>query len=281
MKTILIKLKSAIGFLLALAALLFVRPECTAKIYRCKVDAEKTTGIVHKELFGTNIEWFNNANGIWSDSSGIDLDFAELARDQGISLVRFPGGTLSDFYHWKNGIGRQSLRPVSLHHTDPGTSRNWFGSPELIKFCKMIGAQPLITVNAGTGTPEEAAGWVAYMNAPSHEKRKNDGFPDPIGVKLWEVGNELYLKGSDAEKKITVTPEEYSKKFLAYAEKMRSVDPSISLIAIGVAGSYNVPFGPYKNWNRIVLSKIGDKIDYISFHNAYYPVLYQQNKYNI
>ena len=279
-KKVNIMLKSGLSFVFILTALLFVKAECTAKIFRCEVDAQKVTGVVYKELFGTNIEWFNNANGVWSNHNHIDTDLVRLARDQGVSVVRFPGGTLSDFYHWKKGTGKQSLRTKSLHHTDPGNSKNSFGSPELIKFCKMIDAKPLITVNAGTGTPGEAADWVAYMNAPYNKRRANDGFPDPVGVKLWEIGNELYLAGHDAEKKITVTPKEYSKKFLAYAEKMQSVDPSISLMAIGVAGSYNIPFGPYKDWNRIVLANAGNKIDYISIHNAYFPVLYKQQKYD-
>jgi len=274
-----IKFKFVFTFFIIIIGLFFMKSESHAKVYRCEVDAGKRTGIVHKELFGTNIEWFNNANGIWCNKN-IDSDFVELARDQGISLVRFPGGTQSDFYHWQDGTGKQLSRPVSSHHTDLGSSKNSFGSPELIKFCKMIGAKPFITVNAGTGTPEEAAGWVAYMNADDNKRRKNDGFSEPFGVKLWEIGNELYLAGSEAEKKITVTPYEYAEKFLSYAEKMQSVDPSISLVAIGVAGSYIIPFGPYKDWNKIVLSNAGDKIDYISLHNAYFPVLYEKKKYN-
>jgi len=257
------------------------RKEGPVKIYNCEVDAGKVTGRVYKDLFGTNLEWFNNANGVFNNNNQIDADLAGLARNQGISVVRFPGGTLSDFYDWKNGTGEQSLRPVSPHYTDPTTSKNCFGSPELIEFCKMIDAKPLITVNAGTGTAVEAAEWVAYMNTEDNERRLKDGFPNPIGVKLWEIGNELYLAGSDAEKEISLTPEEYSRKFLAYSEKMRAVDPSISLMAIGVAGSYSIPFGPHaSDWNRIVLSTAGDKIDYISLHNAYFPVLYEKKKYD-
>ncbi|MFZ5562464.1 MAG: alpha-L-arabinofuranosidase C-terminal domain-containing protein [Thermodesulfobacteriota bacterium] len=248
--------------------------------YRCEVDAGQVTGTVCRELFGTNVEWFNNGGGLTDAAGRVDGDLTRLAMEQGVSVVRFPGGTLSDFYHWENGIGPVSKRPVSPHHTDPGSSKNNFGSPELIRFCRQTGAHPLITVNAGTGTPEEAAAWVAYMNAPRHAARTADGFPDPVGVRIWEVGNELYLDGTGAEKAIALTPDRYAERFLAYAEKMRAADPSIELAAIGVAGSYTVPFGPHGNWNRVVLSKAGGRIDYLSVHNAYFPVLYEQKTFD-
>lgn len=255
--------------------------ESDAKIYKCRIDTSIIKSEVNRGIFGTNLEWFNNANGIWNPSeNAVDPAFIELARDQGLSLVRFPGGTFSDFYHWEDGTGSLALRKVTPHFTDPGSSRNLFGSPELIKFCKLLGAKPLITVNAGTGTAEEAARWVSYMNAPADEKRITDGIYEPIGVEFWEIGNELYLNGSDAEKKIGMSPENYVEKFLAYSDKMRSIDPSISLIAIGVAGSYNIPFSQHSDWNRILLSQAGNKIDYVSLHNSYFPVLYKKNTYD-
>lgn len=268
------------GFLLLCFAPGMATAETAERHYRCEVDAGNIIGVVHRELFGANLEWFNNGGGLVDDTGRLDGDLTRLAKEQGLSIVRFPGGTLSDFYHWKNGTGPLPERPVSPHHTDPASSKNRFGSPELIRFCRQTGTQPLITVNAGTGTPEEAAAWVAYMNAPRHAARAADGFPDPVGVKIWEIGNELYLDGSHAEKEIALTPERYVEKVIAYAEKMRAEDPSIALAAIGVAGSYNIPFGPHRDWNRIVLSKAGDRIDYLSVHNAYFPVLYEQKKFN-
>ena len=239
----------------------------------CVVNAGRERGVVERRLFGTNSEWFSNGGGLVSHPGVLDTTLINLAKQQGISLVRFPGGTLSDFYHWQDGIGLQRNRPVRPHYTDPSSSANVFGTPELIKFCQAVGAQPLITVNAGTGTAAEAAGWLDYLNGATNARRISDGLPQPLNVKLWEVGNELYLDGGDVEKKITLTPNAYAERFLSYASAMRAVDPSISLMAIGVAGSYNIPFGPYPDWNKTVLAKAAAEIDYIAVHNAYFPVI--------
>ncbi len=240
----------------------------------CSVDAAVIKHSVNKGIFGTNVEWIDCGNGIWnSDKRKPDERYVELAKEQGISLVRFPGGTFSDFYHWTDGIGPVNLRPVRPHFTDAGESRNCFGTSEFMQFCRAIGAQPLITVNAGTGTPEEAASWVRYCNYVLNKRRISDGLAEPMRVHLWEVGNELYLSGSETEKKITISPEEYAKRFINFATAMKKADPTISIAAIGVAHSYNVPFGPYSDWNEVLLNKASRLIDYLSLHDAYFPVL--------
>jgi len=237
----------------------------------CRVDAGRELGETPRGLFGTNVEWFNNGNGLWNPAGGLNLGLVHLAREQGVSLVRFPGGTLSDFYHWRDGVGPRARRPERGHSTDGGKSLNHFGTPELMLFCRNIGAAPLLTVNAGTGTAEEAAAWVAYCNAPVHPERAADGSPAPFGVKYWEVGNELYLEGSAAEKSLTVTPEVYARRFLDYARAMRAVDPSITLLAIARANAYSVPFGPYPDWNETLLRAAAQEIDALALHNAYFP----------
>ncbi|MDD3813735.1 MAG: alpha-L-arabinofuranosidase C-terminal domain-containing protein [Desulfocapsaceae bacterium] len=234
---------------------------------------------IPREIFGTNIEWFNNGNDFWQpQDQRISPRLSELLADQGVDLIRFPGGTLSDFYDWHDGIGPQSSRPVRPHHTDPGSSANTFGSPELLQLCRTTSSTPLITVNVGTGTPEMAAGWVAYMNNANNIQRQEDGQTLPLPVQYWEIGNELYLNGSDAEKSITIGPEEYAERYLKYASTMKAVDPAIKLIALGRASSYNIPFGPYENWNTTVLERAGKEIDVIALHNAYFPMLLDDDK---
>jgi alpha-N-arabinofuranosidase len=248
-------------------------PIVSKRILTCEVQADQPVGPVPPGVFGTNVEWFNNGNGLVNDRGQFDGQLVRLAGEQGITLVRFPGGTLSDFYHWKNGIGPQDRRPTSPHGSDSGRSVNRFGTPELMKFCGQIGANPLLTVNVGTGTPEEAAAWVAYCNQPGHAERAADGFPEPFGVKLWEVGNELYLSGNDVERSITMPPEQYAARFLAFAKAMRAVDPRISLMAIGTAPSTRIPISKYENWSETVLRMAAAEIDYVAVHNAYFPML--------
>ncbi|HHL34809.1 MAG TPA: hypothetical protein ENJ30_10635 [Desulfobulbaceae bacterium] len=234
---------------------------------------------IPRELYGTNVEWFNNGNGFWNvGEKRLDPVLVRLASEQHLSLIRFPGGTLSDYYQWKDGTGPRSLRPIRPHQTDSASSKNTFGSPELLSLCRSLGSSPLITVNVGTGSARSAADWVDYMNNPGNARRKQDGFPTPIPVRYWEIGNELYLNGTEAEKRITMTPERYAGTYLEFARLMKTVDPSIKLIALGVAGSYSVPFGPYGDWNSIVLQQAAAQIDLLALHDAYAPVLTQLDK---
>jgi len=243
------------------------------------VHPDQVIRTIPREIFGTNIEWFNNGNDFWQpQNQRISSQLTELLANQGVSLIRFPGGTLSDFYDWHDGIGPQSSRPVRPHHTDPGTSANTFGSPELLQLCRTTSSKPLITVNAGTGSPKLAADWVAYMNSTNNIQRQQDGQTLPLPVQYWEIGNELYLDGSEAEKSITIGPEGYAERYLKYASSMKAVDPAIKLIALGRASSYNIPYGPYSKWNATVLERAGKEIDFIALHNAYFPMLLDDDK---
>lgn len=239
----------------------------------CRVDAARRLGEVPRGLFGTNVEWFHNANGLWDPAGGLNLGLVQLAKRQGVTVVRFPGGILSDFYHWRDGVGPRVRRPARPHGTDKGVSANVFGTPELMTLCRNIGAEPLLTVNVGSGTPEEAAAWVTYCNAAVDPERARDGFPKPFAVRYWEIGNELYLDGSPVEKSLSLRPEVYTRRFLEYARAMRAADPNITLLAIVRANAYSVPFGPYPEWNETLLGGAAQAIDAVAVHNAYFPSL--------
>lgn len=239
------------------------------------IDAGATVAKVDKRIFGSNLEWFNDAGGLASSNAALRERIINLAREQQVSVQRFPGGILADYYRWTDGIGPRNERSARRHPSDSGTSKNTFGSPEFFEFLKRTGAQGLITVNAGTGTPEEAADWIAYANNPTDARRARDGFVKPIGIKLWEVGNELYLPGNPHEQKITVTPEVYAERYLKFAEAMRAADPSITLVAIGVAKSHVGPDTEFPDWTEKLLKRAAPKIDMVAVHNAYFPMLYK------
>ena len=111
---------------------------------------------------------------------------------------------------------------------------NDVGTDEFIRLCKKLGAEPYITVNVGTGTPQEAARWVEYCNGgPKTEMgrlRAKNGHAQPYGVKYWNIGNEEYLPtlgGTDGR--------QYSRNFNLFAKAMRAVDPTIKLVAVGAS----------------------------------------------
>ncbi|GAB6194942.1 hypothetical protein [Lysobacter xanthus] len=225
------------------------------------IDTRRSLRQVPPTLFGTNAEWIFDGQGLWSARDGkLDADAVALTRQLSPTLIRFPGGVFSDTYHWRNGIGPQAQRPVTAHYPGGPQSRHSFGIPELVELSNAVGAQLLLTVNAGTGTPTEAADWVAYM-------KRSGSAP----VRYWEVGNELYMK--DDLSGASMTADEYARRFALFAGAMRKVDPTIKIGAIGGLnyGSYSFIDDP--EWTRRVLSRNAGQIDFLAVHNAYAPVV--------
>ena len=113
---------------------------------------------------------------------GMDPDVVRMARDLKPSLVRF-GGNFTSGYHWRDGIGRADKRVGRLNLAWGIPEYNTFGTDEFLRFCELVHAQPQIALNLGTGTPEEAADWVKYVDQHWGDKQ---------GGLLWELGNELW-----------------------------------------------------------------------------------------
>jgi alpha-N-arabinofuranosidase len=215
-------------------------------------------------LEGKGTVWIDQASLMPGDAvDGVRLDVLQRVRDLKPGFIRWPGGNVAQDYHWRWGVGPRDQRPF-------WTNLSWknerepsdFGTDEYLRFCSNVGATPTIVVNVeGRGaTVEEAAQWVEYCNGPATSGmgalRAANGHPEPYGVKLWEIGNEIWgdwVRGhSDAET--------YARNFLRYEAAMRAVDPSIRLIA---CGDNNM------EWNRTVLARVGEKMDYLSIHHYY------------
>jgi alpha-N-arabinofuranosidase len=250
-------------------------PVSPSKDLVCKVFAQRVLGTIDPRIYGTNLEWFNEAGGLASSNKALVQHIENLAREQGVTVYRFPGGILADYYHWPDGIGPIMRRPIRKHPTDQDRSANLFGTPEFLKFLQRVRGEPLITVNAGTGNAKEAAEWVAYINSPNHPDRIRDGISNSIRANLWEVGNELYLPGNPTEEKITVSPEVYAARFNEFAAAMKAVDPKIELMAIAVAKSHIGPWTEFPDWTEKVLGLSAKNMDYVAVHNAYFPMLYR------
>jgi alpha-N-arabinofuranosidase len=206
-------------------------------------------------LFGSNTEWVWNGNLLWDPSNDRpDPRYLDLVRTVKPSLLRFPGGTFSDFYDWHNGMGPRANRPMSQAMPGGLVSENNFGTREALEFARQANAKLLITVNAGTGTAQLAADWVRYVNKESNGPR----------VDYWEIGNELYIQPAQ------LAPETYAARFIEYANAMKAVDPNIKVGAI-----LNEYLGATTNteWNNVVLEKAAPYIDFVAVHCAYAPVV--------
>src|SRR5581483_9786076 len=159
--------------------------------------------------------------------------------------VRF-GGNFTSSYHWKDGIGPADKR-VSMRNLAWGIPEyNTFGTDEFLHFCRLIGAQPQIALNLGTGTPEEAAGWVRYVDEhwPQH------------GELLWELGNELWGNWNVGYP----TLDQLAGRTLAFSKAIHDVDPHARLIATG-ADPDN-----FSKWDAAQLSNRAKTSAYLSTH---------------
>jgi len=227
------------------------------------VDASRVIREIPETLFGANIEWIWNGNLLWQEAERKpDPRLLRLTQDLGVTLLRYPGGYYSDYYRWKNGVGDPKARPEMAHDgSGRERSRAQFGTDEALDFAKQVGAELLITVNAGTGSAQEAAEWVRHVNA------------NGTRVRYWEVGNELYINdGSPISKAVTVDPRTYAGRFREFASAMKAVDPSIQIGGIGGENRGAYAFVQYRDWNKIVLQGAGGLMDFFAIHNAYAPV---------
>jgi alpha-N-arabinofuranosidase len=250
------------------------QPAAGAQEAALTIDAAQVLRSIPRTLYGTNIEWINDGNGIWDASQNRPRpEILAPARELGVSLIRYPGGIFSDYYHWRDGIGPAASRPVRPHVADGGKSRNSFGTDELMQFCRMIGAEPLMQVNIVTGTPQEAADWVAYCNRPDHAERAQNGSRPPYKVHYWEIGNEPYGKSDNKQiSASSLTPEEYAKRYMAFAAAMKAVDSSIALVGTGGYNSGKYVAVSNNAWNRVLLERVAPAMDFLAVHNAYAPL---------
>lgn len=243
------------------------------------IDAGKTLHDIPKGLYGYNLGWVWWGEGAW-DMEKDDFNQAVLdaIRRLNPGPIRYPQGTYVDFYHWRDGIGPRDRRPVRPHGTDANKSKMVFGTDEFMELCRRTGAEPMLQVNIMSGTPEEAADWVAYCNRPNHPERAANGSSQPYNVKLWEIGNEQYMRVENRRLKHTeLTPQEYVKRFRAFAAAMKAVDPTIELGAIGGKDFERYQIVKHDDWNDVVLKELANDIDFYAVHNAYGPVLASQS----
>ena len=153
------------------------------------------------------------------NTNGVRNDIVEALKKLKVPNLRWPGGCFADTYHWKDGIGPKDKRPAMVNKWWGGvTEDNSFGTHDFLNMCQLIGAQPYLAGNVGSGTVQELADWVQYVNfdgkSPMSDLRKANGQDKPWNVKIWGVGNEAWGCGGN------MRPEYYADIFRKYATFM-------------------------------------------------------------
>ncbi len=229
------------------------------------VDPSRDMGKISPLKFGGHVEWINSGHGVWDPKKKeVSRRVVNLLNQLHVPVWRFPGGVYSDYYNWKDGIGKADSRPVAIDPFDGKTKhRHDFGVDELIQFLGRTGSEALITANYGTGDMESAVSWLRYF--------KNKG----VKVRLWEIGNEVYMADPRRESeangaRIFHTAKQYAGDFRKWSAALKSVDNDIM---VGAIGGLNNTHPSNRDWMDTLLKEAGEKIDFIALHNAFAPVI--------
>lgn len=225
-----------------------------------------------KGIFGpdSSLDSLRTGSGVWNDALRAPVPGAmRVLADAHTTVLRYPGGCLAHGFDWKKTIGPRAQRG------------DWqFGLDEYLQLCRETKTTPLVTVSDYTGTPQDAADLVEYLNAPADaahpwaKQRVQNGHAEPYGVVWFELGNE-----SDHGNHQLTTPERrYSaEEYALYARQtagaMKRVDPKIKV------GIVTATLGPADDpWNAKVFKACGDFADFVVVHT--YAVNYSQDDPN-
>lgn len=253
---------------------------------RVKIDTERVIGEIDPNLYGNFVEHLGRCieGGIFeeksplSDTNGYRRDVLAAAKGLHVPQLRWPGGNFASNYHWKDGIGPRDSRPPRLEMAWGTVESNRFGTHEFLQYAQLLGTEPYLCVNLGTGTWEEAQQWVEYCNSTADTAmtrlRKQNGRNEPWRVKYWGLGNEMDGPWQMGHR----SAEDYGKFALEAAKLMKWTDPTIKLVAAG--SSHYAPGVDWVGWNRTVLEHLKSHVDYLSLHlyvgnrdNDYYEFL--------
>ncbi len=238
---------------------------------RVLVDLNRTIAEISPLLFGGFAEHMGRCvyEGIYdpasplSDARGFRTDVMAALKDQGYTLIRYPGGNFLSGYDWLDGVGPKDRRPRRRELAWQSTETNQFGTNEFMDYCKAIDVAPMLGVNMGTGTIQAASDLVEYCNAPAGTRyadlRVSHGYREPHKVPYWCVGNEMdgpwQMGHLDAVA--------YGQKALEAAKMMKWQDPAIKTV---LCGSSNDQMPTYPEWDRVALEIAWERMDFHSMH---------------
>lgn len=255
--------------------------DLTAQTY-ISIANDKGVDTINRNIYGHFAEHLGNSvyggfyvgenNKLIPNKNGIRLDVVTALKKLNIPVLRWPGGCFADNYHWKDAIGPKSKRK-SIENVSWGNVRedNSFGTNEFLELCEMMGAEPYLAINMGSGTVQEAAEWVQYTNHANGSSyltdlRTQSGRAKPWNVKYWGIGNESWDCGGH------MSVDYYVDQYKKYATFMTSYSNTEGLFRIAVG-----PGTEDYNWTETLMKKIPlGMLDGISVHH--YSVINWGNK---
>ena len=258
-----------LSFVLLVLAASFI---AKAQVNVLEIDAAGGKTVINKNIYGQFAEHLGRCiyDGIWvgkvspiPNVNGYRKDLLEALQALKVPVLRWPGGCFADTYHWKNGIGPLNERPKIKNVFWGGTVEdNSFGTHEFLNLCELLGCDPYISANVGSGTVGEMVDWIEYMTSdddvPMANLRRKNGREKPWNVKFIGIGNESWGCGGN------MTPE-------FYADLMRQYSTYASMYGgdkfdrIGCGSN-----GSDYNWTKVLMEKGRNHMDGLSVH--YYTI---------
>ena len=229
---------------------------------------------VDERIYGSFIEHLGRAvyDGIYqpghplSDEDGFRKDVIDLVKDLKVPIVRYPGGNFVSSFVWEDSVGPVAQRPKRLDLAWRSLEKNKVGINEFSRWARKAESQVMMAVNLGTRGIADACNLLEYCNHPSGSKysdlRISHGVKDPLGIKVWCLGNEMDGPWQLGHK----TMEEYGRLAEETAKAMKIIDPSIELVS---CGSSNLEMPTFPQWEAVTLERDYDYVDYVSMHNYY------------
>jgi alpha-N-arabinofuranosidase len=258
--------KTAVLLLVAASAMRSQSPEPLRASLTLRADQPKAT--INRNIYGHFAEHLGRLiyDGLWvGDTStipntrGLRNDVVAALRNLNIPVLRWPGGCFADEYHWRDGIGPRDQRPKRLNTNWGGViETNAFGTHEFMDLVEQIGAEPYISANVGTGTPQEMKDWIEYMTSDSDSDlanlRRKNGRAQPWKVPYVGVGNETWGCGGN------MRPEYYADQYRRFATYVKNQSGNrITKIASGASDSNYT-------WTDVLMAQAGRQMQGLSLH---------------
>ncbi len=258
-------------------------PSASAAPITITVDAAKAGPVLSRQLFGQFAEHLGKGiyEGIWvgpdspiPNTRGIRNDVVAALKALKVPNVRWPGGCFADEYHWRKGIGPLNARPATLNPNWGGVIEpNTFGTHEFLDFIDQIGSEAYLSINLGSGTPQEAADWLEYLTAAQPtalaKERAANGREQPYKIAFLGIGNENWDCGGN------MSADYYLSQLRVHSRFARNFNPAqqktdrMLKIAVGPGGG-DPRFAAWtetimKSWQGRQWS--WDHMDGLSLHN--------------
>lgn len=237
------------------------------------LNADKAKDTISKNIYGHFAEhlghciyggfYVGDNNKKIPNKNGIRLDVVDALKKIKIPVLRWPGGCFADTYHWKDGVGPKDKRPSMLNvwwgNVKEGNS---FGTNEFLNMCEMLNAEPYLSGNVGSGSPQELSDWVKYVShpngsSPMTDLREKNGRPNPWHVKYWGIGNEAWGCGGNMK------AEYYANIYRQYATFMTNWNNSDRIYRIA-SGASDADY----NWTEVMMRDIPlNMLDAVALHH--------------